>query len=367
MLHTLRDSLSVVFQSLVEMAINAYCGLQGSGKSYEVVSAVIMPAIEAGRRVVTNIDGIDEASIHAYVQSLQKRDLPKQMGSVFAVTNDRIMQPKFFPNDASAGTNTIVEPGDLVVIDEAWRFWPSDGGKLLPEHMQFFRMHRHYTHPKSGVACDVALIIQDISGLHRSVKNVVELSFRTTKLKALGLSGSYRLEMYEGYKQTRKSRIDVFVKRYNKAIFPLYKSYAHYNGAEATIDRRQNIFRNPTLWFVAVLMLCLGCSGMWIVWRFFRPRHTNQSVASVKHDPRSSTDAPSNTVEQRQAMRPRLSSNWRVVGRVSASGQILVILRGPEGRLRLEHASHFTGMGMNIIGKVDGDVVTTYTGPGNRQ
>ena len=41
------------------MAINVYTGLPGSGKSYEVVSEVIAKQVAAGRRIVTNIDGIN--------------------------------------------------------------------------------------------------------------------------------------------------------------------------------------------------------------------------------------------------------------------------------------------------------------------
>lgn len=37
------------------MPINIYTGLMRSGKSYEVVSEVIVPAIRKGRRVVTNV------------------------------------------------------------------------------------------------------------------------------------------------------------------------------------------------------------------------------------------------------------------------------------------------------------------------
>lgn len=42
------------------MPINVYTGLMRSGKSYEVVSEVIVPPIRAGRNVVTNVDGISE-------------------------------------------------------------------------------------------------------------------------------------------------------------------------------------------------------------------------------------------------------------------------------------------------------------------
>lgn len=340
------------------MAINAYCGLQGSGKSYEVTSSVIVPAIAAGRRVITNIDGIDESAIHLHLRDKGKLQLADQLGSIVVVDNDRISQPDFFPDERTTDAKSVVEPGDLVVIDEAWRFWPSDGGKLSPEHMQFFRMHRHYTHPVTGVACDLALIIQDISGLHRSVKNVVELSFRTTKLKSLGLSASYRLEMYEGYKQTRRSRIDVFVKRYRKEIFALYSSYASSNGKEAAIDSRQNIMKNPALWFWFVLLVLLGGAGSWLIWRFFHPAAPARLDASVQTTRRGLNTA--GDVGARQSRTP-LSTTWRVAGRINDVGQSFVVLRDSSGRIRLEHASNFTGTGMTLSGQVDGQLVTPYT------
>ena len=42
------------------MAISAYVGVPGSGKSYEVVKSVILPAIATGRRVVSNVYGLDK-------------------------------------------------------------------------------------------------------------------------------------------------------------------------------------------------------------------------------------------------------------------------------------------------------------------
>ncbi|HDL5229472.1 TPA: hypothetical protein RS727_002675, partial [Mannheimia haemolytica] len=39
------------------MAVSAYIGIPGSGKSYEVVKSVILPAVASNRRVVSNIYG----------------------------------------------------------------------------------------------------------------------------------------------------------------------------------------------------------------------------------------------------------------------------------------------------------------------
>lgn len=45
------------------MAISAYIGIPGSGKSYEAVYNVIIPAFTSGRRVVTNIYGLQKDKI----------------------------------------------------------------------------------------------------------------------------------------------------------------------------------------------------------------------------------------------------------------------------------------------------------------
>ncbi|WP_143931429.1 zonular occludens toxin domain-containing protein [Rodentibacter pneumotropicus] len=39
------------------MAINAYVGIPGSGKTYEVVHSVILPAFLAGRRICNQYRG----------------------------------------------------------------------------------------------------------------------------------------------------------------------------------------------------------------------------------------------------------------------------------------------------------------------
>ena len=46
------------------MSIKAVTGLQGHGKTYETVKTAIVPAIESGRRVVTNIRGLNRVLIY---------------------------------------------------------------------------------------------------------------------------------------------------------------------------------------------------------------------------------------------------------------------------------------------------------------
>jgi zona occludens toxin len=342
------------------MAINVYTGLQGSGKSYEVVGSVIVPACRNGRRIVTNIDGIDQAAIHKFLNDSTKSGAVCRYGEIMLVSDDDIKSNSFFPNSENRN-DTTARPGDLIVIDEAWRFWPMDGGRLVPAHMEFFRMHRHYVDELTGVSCDVALITQDVAGLHRSLRNVIEVSFRTTKLKSLGLSKTYRLELFDGYKQIRKSRLDIYVKRYRPEIFNLYRSYATRTGTEISIDSRQNIFGNRTLWIYCILFAALTVISVTVIWHFFHP------IASTKtkHVSQNSTDshgAPQHRPRLPSSSSLPLSTSWRFAGRIRNGEISFVILQSPTGTLRLERAQSFRAIAGEMAGAVDDSWVTRYSG-----
>jgi len=342
------------------MAINCYCGLQGSGKSYEVVSSVLLDAIQHGRRVVTNVDGIDQDKIHDYL--IERRDAdPSTLGQVVHVKNDRIMQPAFFPDEEKPEVEALVKGGDLVAIDEAWRFWGADGGKLSHEHMQFFRMHRHYVHPETHVACDVALMTQDISGLHRALKNVIEFSFRMVKLKSLGFDKRYRVEIYEGCKQNGKTRQDERVKKYNPAIFPLYQSYAGGKGQENAIDSRQNLLANKRFWVYGVFYTALIGIGIWNGWRFFH-RHDSKASSPTASTAGPTTARAAGAGSVKPSSELTLSDKWRLVGRFQTDADSWIVVADQSGRLRVESPSMFHNSGLASIGEIDGERVAHWTG-----
>ncbi|QTO42805.1 zonular occludens toxin domain-containing protein [Burkholderia latens] len=342
------------------MAINAYCGVMGSGKSYEVVSGPLIEAVARGRRVVTNIDGVSEDAIHRYLH--ERRGLAvDSLGAIVHVRTDDILQDGFFPVEVEgAGGATVtpgfVKPGDLLVVDEAWKLW-SVGKKISSEHMSFFRMHRHFVHEETGVACDVVLMIQSIADLHRSIKAVVELSFRMVKLKSLGMSGGYRVEMYETSKQTKATQTGTFIRKYKAEIFPLYKSYAGAGGTESAVDKRQNVLARKSLWLlVAGVVVMMGCAGFF-AWRFFHP--------TLKRDPVIAAPM-GGAVGQSVASKPvgaAVSESWRVVGNYTVNGLARVVLADATNRLRVVSPGGFMGRGLATAGVVDGERVTTWAGP----
>ena len=342
------------------MAINAYIGLMGSGKSFEVVSSVIVPALLKGRRVVTNIDGINPAAITEYLVTVKGAQADK-LGQLVPVTNDDVCRVGFFPDETKPGQPSIVQGGDLVCVDECWNFW-GDDAKITDEHMRFFRMHRHYTDPATGVTCDLALMIQDLGTLNRKIRAVIEMTTRTVKLKSIGAPKAYRIELFEGNKTTKLTKIDTFVKLYDKAIFPLYKSYAAGSGNEKSIDKRQNVLTNPRLWFMAGLVVVMFGAGGYFAYRFFQPKtHNVPRVATGAGMAQGSTATPKNEPAS------DFSTEWRYGGTFTANGETWAVVVDSGGRIRAESPSVFTGKGVSAFGIVDGHKVTPYSGSHGQQ
>ncbi len=348
------------------MPINAYTGLMRSGKSYEVVSQVIVEAIAQGRRVVTNVDGISNDLIRAFVA--EKRQLPiDKLGQVVHCSNEQVFKPDFLPyfdEHKMPVTDTFCQPGDLVCIDEAWRFWGTDC-KLHKNHKSFFLEHGHFVHPETKVASDLVLMIQDMGTLHRYVKNVVAFTFRTHKKVSLGLGNTYSLNMWEGPKMTRQTLIGTWVRRYDKEVFPLYSSFkGGEQGKTVNVDKRQNVFTHPQLWALIVLLVVAGVWSARTVWKFFHPEMP--TAAKDKDDAKAApgAKAPPPPGAMATVKAAGLSEEWRFVGEFRRGAEVWFLVVGDSGRLRLESPSIFMGRGALAVGEIDGRRVTPYSGRG---
>lgn len=336
------------------MPINCYTGLMGSGKSFECVRSVIVPAIANGRRVVSNIEGLNEELIKAYCSDILKIEESK-LGSLLHVSNDQVRSEFFFPFGKEE-VETICKGGDLICIDEAWRFFGTDC-KLLENHKIFFREHRHYVHPETKVSCDLVLMVQDISDVHRQLKVVIEMTFRTTKLKSLGANNSYRVEMWEGYKLTLKGRAGLQIKKYDKKIFPLYQSYTGGAGNEKVIDSRQNVI-TPAKIAVFVGALVVLAVGIYFVMQLFNPASYGIDENTSEEITDASSSGPNSAIPLEQGQVYQQSDNLsshRVIGVFERDGKKFVIYEVNKVHF-LEHPSNFSNIeNLNLIsGTVDG-------------
>lgn len=347
------------------MAYTAYVGLQGHGKTYEVVSTIIVPALRSGRRVVTNISGLKVDLIREFVGRVER------FGELVQVPNAAINAPKFWDahqaEEFELNEDNVVRAGDLVVLDEAWRFFGNDE-KARMQHKVFVREHRHYADPSTGQTCDLVTITQDVSHLHREFRTLIETTFRMTKLVKLGIDKGYTVEVFEGWKL--RDAYTVQTRRYDPRIFALYASYAHsQQGVEKRIDSRANMLRNSFFTIGIPVALAVGGMALWYVFHWFETgggyiKKKPLSAASgieVKKD--SST--PGMVAAPRPG--PGASSRWRMVGTFVHNGAVGVILANAEGDTRVVNdpqAFKFGRLEQSII--IDGEYITPYGVPTRR-
>jgi zona occludens toxin len=350
----------------------------GSGKTYDAVREKVVTGVAQGRRVVTNIEGINPERIYDYVE--RKLNIPpSSIGEVVSVDIERPGKPGFFPckvhphdHPTDAGrvddTESVVKGGDLVVIDEARRFWQA-GTKISEEHQIFFAEHRHYT-GKNNVSCDMVYIIQDMSQVHRSLKALTELTFRFKKLKTLGLARFYVVNQWEGYNLKKELIVNTFNKRYDAEIYPLYKSYSGAEpGKELAVDKRQNVFAQPKLWLLVGGSAVMFCISLKFIYSVFYPSAAKASVPdrpeAVVRSAAAMPGSPNNPkAAAAPAPTPKPSETWRISGTLEGRDGRFVVLVSKDGKTRLVQpdASWIYLGGRYVSGTVDGEMVGTFTG-----
>jgi zona occludens toxin (predicted ATPase) len=394
------------------MAINLYTGLMGAGKSMELMRSVIIPALKAGRRVVTNIDGLDEDLVREYLKN-KGFDVSK-MGTVLHVKSADFISPDFFPQSeggmfnfplpswlnakalkvwADFYTETHARPfkkraydtiiphltrlheaeidvtsailetvsansrrpfnaadfltrekntpwltlppsppavvlgGDLIVIDEAWKFLAKKS-EVPFEFIDFVRMHRHYADPDTGQTCDIVLAAQRLNDLQDMILDVVEFHYAMKKFKSLGAPTRYRVDVFEGPTQLMSRRNSYTLNSYDKEIFPLYKSYESGSGKETLIDERSTLVSKKMLIIYGVaFLLFISIVGFGLT-KILKPEtyggksaKKNISSIAVATNPANASSAP------KTQLKPNiLSVHSVIVGKMSiGKAEYLVI------------------------------------------
>lgn len=332
------------------MSITSYTGNPGAGKTYEVVKNVIIPAIKESRRVVTNIDGIDPQKVLAYVED---RFGPCN-GEIVLCKDEDITSDCFYPANQD-DSFSFVRPGDLVVIDEAQNYYRT-GKRLSDYECRFFREHRHFCDAE-GRGCDIVLISQRFVDIQPFVRGVIELCFVMRQLKVLSLPNHYTVTVYEG--DLRHKISGPSIRKYQKEIFDLYRSFALSGGMQAKVDRRQSVVTPKNIILLSGLMLFLFWSLIKSVALFstekspFLLKKTQASVAV------SSGDA---SVPQPVKRPDGYSHRWRILGTVGVGTSRFVVVGDKDGMIMFEHPQNFSGYGSRMTGKIDGETVTKFTG-----
>lgn len=326
------------------MSIKLYCGIMGSGKSYEVVVEVILSALAQGRRVISNIAGLN---YDVMTQILVEDGIPRELiGELVCVSHEQVLQPIFWRTDTDdqTGRKPFISKGDVVCLDENWRFWngfaprDDDGNKLPMEVKNFFRMHRQFPDPVTGFTCEIALISQDPADFSRFVRGVVEQIFYMEKLTAIGSETRYRVDIYQ--RKMRGKPMRQLQREYQPRYFPCYKSHSQAEeGAakpkESSADKRGNILNGAIFKIGLPIAGVIMVFSLWGIYRFFNPVPKDEPITSAAAAP-----LPGQPGQLAPAMvpikpKPDIDELWRVVGYWHNGSQLIVMLEGSSGQSRI--------------------------------
>ncbi len=356
------------------MAIDAYTGLPGSGKSYSVVKFAILPSLKQGREVITNIP----------LTELAHSEFP---GLIRQLPHDWYQDEKLFES---------VPNGSVVVLDELWRRWPKGmpASKVPFRDKEFLAEHRHLV-DENGNSTRIVLVTQDLDQIAAFATMLVDTTYQSVKLSALGSSKRFRVDIYSGAAKGQrppKSRLlrQVFDK-YEKTIHQYYqsatKSLTGLVGDESKADKRATIWRSPLMIFMLCSPFLLGFVVYQMV-QFFangmsfkgpepepvaevmpmmnpEPDQLPQSLPVVDRPVAPPAAAPVASVQY--------SAVWRVAGYIKrkdpdtqrmADAVMLKSLAGIR-YVALDECEQIS-MGFDYQCNIDGSLVTPWSGPINQ-
>jgi len=314
------------------MSIVGYAGLPGSGKSYGVVENVVIPALESGRHIITNIP---------LKLGRLSDDFPKGKVTLFD-NKDAEDDPGFFDLERHPA-------GVIWIIDEAWRFWKSGMKAVnIPQNQkEFFTEHRHNV-GEDGRTNEIVLVTQDLAQLCAFVRGLVEETYRAVKLTAIGQKNKYRVDVYMGAATGQKpgKPMRQLYGSYKPDIYQYYKSHTRNKtdfaaGMEEKADDRANVLKHPLIKFgipVAILIMVFGV--MRVVAYFSTGESDTEPTPGVPAEQATQTVRTADSARAQPATRTRLTSDqeprathqvafeiepgwlpvsdkWRIVGKVN--------------------------------------------------
>lgn len=252
------------------MALTLYVGPPGSGKSYEAISSIALPAYRKGRTIVTNIKGVKPE----FWEETIEPEKGCERGQINVVDEDFFNEENNYPLMSKKGEvlgDGAIPAGALIIIDEAYLVFPTGpvhaddqarekaGGSGITKRMvEFIRTHRHFV-SADGIASDVVCISQDVESLHPRIRAVSEFVTKIKNQRHLGLSKRYRVDVYNSAKCRKADQIGSSQRKYNLEIFKLYKSFEADGAAKVVMTDKSH---RALKWYHILFVVCaLGAVG----------------------------------------------------------------------------------------------------------
>jgi len=216
--------------------IMCYEGLPGAGKTYDAMRK-LLDNLSKGRRILTNIDGPQKEDKREIIRHFLDFTDSKIKALLIHLPDDQVQQ--FWDH---------VEPGDLIIIDEAQNFfnsrdWQSKANRIFGK---WATEHRH-------MGVDLVLITQNVERIESSVRSLVEFTYRYKKLNMFGnlIKKKYIRFCYYG---PTLDQVGQKTCTYDPKIFQCYKSYFKDGTNEIGIEKPANILKHPIFYAIPLVI-----------------------------------------------------------------------------------------------------------------
>lgn len=306
------------------MALSMYVGPPGSGKSYEAVFAVLIPAYKAGRTIITNIKGVDPE----YWADNIEPNKGCSLGSIRKVDSGFFTDEGNYPlmdKEGHAIEAGSITAGALVVVDEAWEvFAPGADSGVTKRMIGYFRTHRHLVDDK-GVGSDIVLITQDVMSIHARIRTVTEFCIAVRNMRFIGLGSRYRSEVFTNWKMTASSRLGMTVRKYDLKVFKFYKSFEAEGAAKVVLtDKSHKAFKWYHMAFLLILIAGAVYAGIRAPGAYSRMKDGRPTAAAIQSNTKKECQGSGVLVDLTDR-RAFYNGEWRKLDASSA---------GPDGRTR---------------------------------
>lgn len=246
-------------------------GLPRSGKSYEAVVKHVIKALEEGRHIWSNVDGLYDGA--------------EKLASIVGKTTEEVQAliHQFEPKDTRK-MYEFVTKDSLVLVDELQDWYPSSMRNIPQEEMTFVTQHGH-----EGL--DIIAMGQNLNDCNKLWRNRTERKVTFTKRTAIGKPDSYTWRMYAGQLDDKGEitfeKISSGGGEYDAKYFGTYKS--HTDGTKNTSldykDKRVNVFSQKSfLVGVPTFIFVLFCA-LYYIYVFFTEPTFAQGAPEIKPEP----------------------------------------------------------------------------------
>lgn len=305
--------------------INLLEGVPGSGKSYEAVVYHVLPALQSGRKVITNLPLRIDAFKALYpdlvhLLEIRRKSMPirgrwdaeaaNRGEKAFIVgTFDKV------PQIDSEGVVTLEEklvsyddqgpylepPSGVPLFGSVWDFYTEWRGKdgigplyvidechvsfpapkrgkpgTAEEVIQWFKISRHF-------GADLLLMTQRMKALEEDIAGLAEFHFRVRKAAFLGRPNNYIRKVFAGY---FGGEVTTEEREYLPQFFPLYKSHTQ---GQTVIENLESDVNPAHLKWQKWSRLCFvfaAVGAMWLGYRiFFQEKEPPKQSASMQKIP----------------------------------------------------------------------------------